>query len=68
MPLMSIADQRRLTFLRNITCCTSSILRTLGRLCDCEFRALAAVYNINCVRASNRYIKSAVWSSCAECL
>jgi len=70
MPLMSIADQRRLTFLRNIACSTSFILSTLGRLCDYDFRSLAAVYNINCVHVSNsyRYIKSAVWSSFAECL
>jgi len=40
----------------------------LGRLCDYDFRALAAVYNINCVHVSNSYIKSAVWSSFAECL
>jgi len=35
-PLMSVADQWRLTFLRNITCSrpTNPILSTLGRLCD----------------------------------
>ena len=26
-----------------------------------NFRALATVYNVNCVRVSNSYIKSAVW-------
>jgi len=68
MPFVSIADQRRLTFLRNITCGTNLILSTLGRLCDYDFRALAAVYNINCVHVNNSYIKSAGWSSFAECL
>ena len=43
MPLASIADQRRLTFLRNITCSANPILSTLGRLCDYDFRALTAV-------------------------
>ena len=46
---MSIADQRRLTFLRNITCSTNPILSTLGRLCDYDYRSPAAVYNINTV-------------------
>ena len=48
---MSVADQRRLTFLRNITCSrpTNPILSTLGRLCDYDYRSLAAVYNINTV-------------------
>jgi len=57
-----------LTFLRNITCSTNLILSTLGRLCDYDYRALAVVYNINCVHVSNAAIKSAVWSSFAECL
>jgi len=68
MPLMPVADQRRLTFLRNITCSANPVLSTLGRLCDYDFRALAAVYNINCVHVTNSYIKSAVRSSFAECL
>jgi len=62
---MSTADQR---LLRNITRSTNPILSTLGRLCDYEFRSPAAVYNINCVHVSNAAIKSAVWSSFAECL
>ena len=65
---MSIVDQRRLTFQRNITCSTNLILSTLGRSCDYDYRAAAAAYNINCVHVSNSYIKSAVWSSVAECL
>jgi len=65
---MSIADQRRLTFLINITRNANPILSMLGRLCDYDYRALAAVYNINCVHVSNSYIKSAAWSSFAECL
>ena len=40
---------------RNITCSVNPILSTLGRLCDYEFRALAGVYNINCVHVSNSY-------------
>jgi len=68
MPLMSIADQRWLTFLRNIPCSANPILSTLGRLCDYDFRALIVVYNINCVHVSNSYIKSAVASNFAECL
>jgi len=67
MPLMSTADQRRLTVLRNITCSASPILSKLGRLSDYEFGALTAVYNISCVHVSNSYTKSAVWSSSAEC-
>ena len=60
MPLMSV-DQRRLTLPMKITC---------SWLCDYDFGALAAIYNINCVHISNRCIrpKSAVWSSFAECL
>jgi len=46
MPSMSVADQRRLTFLRNITCIANPILSTLGRLCDYDFGAVAAVYNV----------------------
>jgi len=65
---MSIADQRRYTFLRNMTCSANPILITLGRLCDYDFRAPAGVYSINCVHVSNSYIKSAAWSSFAECL
>jgi len=49
MPLISIADQRRLTFLRSITCSTNPILSTLGRLCDYDCRAPTAAYNINTV-------------------
>jgi len=44
------------------------ILSMLQRLCDYDFRAQAAVCNINCVYVSNSYIKSAVWSSSADCL
>ena len=46
MPSMSVADQRRLTFLRNITCIANPILSTLGRLCDYDFGAVAAVYYV----------------------
>jgi len=54
MPLMSIADQKRLPLLRKVTRSVNPILSTLGILCD--FRALAAVYNINCGHVSNTYI------------
>jgi len=56
------------TFLRKIACSVNPILSTLARLYDSDFTALAAIYNINCVCVSNSYIKSAGWSSFAECL
>jgi len=54
---MLIADQRRLTFLREIACKlnVNPILSTLGRLCDYDFRALATIYNIDCIHVSNSY-------------
>ena len=81
MPLMSV-DQRRLTLPMKITCSwlnqehvifigrVSRLWSTDSWLCDYDFGALAAIYNINCVHISNRCIrpKSAVWSSFAECL
>ena len=70
MSLMSTADQRRLTFLRNITCSANPVLSMRARLRDYEFRVYSTgscLYNINCVHVSNSYIKSAVWSSSAEC-
>jgi len=69
MSLMSIADQRRRTFLRNIACSANLILSTLGRLSDYDFRALAGVYNIHCVHVSNSYIISLLYGVVfAECL
>jgi len=63
MSLMSTADQRRLTFLRNITCSANPVLSMRARLRDYEFRVYSTgscLYNINCVHVSNSYIKSAV--------
>ena len=45
MPLLSIADQRRMTCFRETMCSANRVLRTLGRLCSDDFSPLAATYN-----------------------
>ena len=58
IPLLSVANQTHndgklngavFTFLRNIIRSDNPVLRTLSRLCDYDFRELAAIYNINSV-------------------
>ena len=44
------------------------ILGTSGRLCNYDFRTLAATYNVNFVHASSSDIKSAVWMSFVDSL
>ena len=68
MPLLSIADQRQLIFLRKTMCSANPILCTFSRLCNYDSRALTATYNVNYVHASSSYIKSAVWMSFVDSL
>ena len=67
-PLLLIVDQRRMIFLRKTICSSHPILRTLGSLCNYDFTALAAGYNVNSARASIIYIQSTVWMGFVDSL